>query len=153
MDFTPLPKAAAQLESALRSVVVDGLTNYISGLQVVKELLGSDDFGDEYTDVGFLTRIVFLSDGGHNLDRLREEIFRTLEIIRVYSKAPGKGTSKEAPYTLKAGSTLLDFAAAVHKDFSEKLKHARVWGSSAFDGQTVSSDYVLADGDIVELRI
>jgi ribosome-interacting GTPase 1 len=28
-----------------------------------------------------------------------------------------------------------------------------VWGSSAFDGQNVASDYVLADGDIVELHI
>ncbi len=88
-----------------------------------------------------------------NLERLKQEIFQGLNIIRVYSKVPGKATSKEAPYTLRAGSTLLDFAAAVHKDFSEKLKNGRVWGSSAFDGQSVSSDYVLADGDMVELRI
>jgi ribosome-interacting GTPase 1 len=88
-----------------------------------------------------------------NLERLREDIFLGLDIIRVYSKTPGKAMSKDAPYTLRTGSTLLDFAAAVHKDFSEKLRSSRVWGSSAFDGQSVSSDYVLADGDIVELRI
>lgn len=90
---------------------------------------------------------------GSNLEQLRKEIFRELDIIRVYSKTPGKATSKGTPYTLKAGSTLLAFAAAVHKDFSEKLRSARVWGSSAFDGQSVSADHVLADGDIVELRI
>jgi len=90
---------------------------------------------------------------GANLEQLKERVFRELNIIRVYSKAPGKASSRDAPYTLKAGSTLMDFAATVHKDFSEKLKNARVWGSSAFDGQSVSSDYVLADGDIVELRI
>jgi len=28
-----------------------------------------------------------------------------------------------------------------------------VWGSTAFDGQNVSSDYVLSDGDVVELHI
>jgi len=91
--------------------------------------------------------------GGSNLERLREDIFRALEIIRVYSKAPGKQKSAGSPYTVKTGSTLLDFARVVHKDFSEKLKLARVWGSSAFDGQSVSSDYVLADGDVVELHI
>jgi len=32
------------------------------------------------------------------------------------------------------------------------LKTARVWGSTAFDGQMVTRDYVLQDGDIVELR-
>ena len=93
------------------------------------------------------------AETGMNLEELREDIFRRLEIIRVYSKAPGKATSKDAPYTLKAGSTLMDFAAAVHKDFTRDLKSGRVWGSSAFDGQSVSSDYVLADGDVVELRL
>jgi hypothetical protein len=28
-----------------------------------------------------------------------------------------------------------------------------VWGSTMFDGQMVQRDYVLQDGDIVELRI
>ena len=90
---------------------------------------------------------------GLELDRFRETIFRSLEIIRVYSKAPGKHAATESPFTVKVGSTLLDFAAVVHKDFSNKLKHGRVWGSSAFDGQSVSSDYVLSDGDMVELHL
>ena len=30
---------------------------------------------------------------------------------------------------------------------------ARVWGSTAFDGQQVQRDYVLQDGDVVELKI
>jgi ribosome-interacting GTPase 1 len=93
------------------------------------------------------------AETGRDLDGLREAVFRSLDIIRVYSKAPGKRTSDEAPFTVKAGSTLLDFAAVVHKDFSMKLKRARVWGSSAFDGQNVASDYILSDGDIVELHI
>ncbi len=90
---------------------------------------------------------------GQNLEDLRKEIFRRLDIIRVYSKAPGKSISKDTPFTLKRGSTLMDFAATVHKDFAEKLKQGKVWGSSAFDGQSVSADYVLSDGDVVELHL
>ena len=93
------------------------------------------------------------AETGEKLDSMREEVFRALEIIRVYSKAPGKHVSEEAPFTVRAGSTLHDFAGVVHKDFSNKLKHARVWGSSAFDGQSVAADFVLADGDIVELHL
>lgn len=93
------------------------------------------------------------AETGRGLEGLRETIFRSLEIIRVYSKAPGKRASEDAPFTVKAGSTLMDFAGVVHKDFSMKLKHARVWGSSAFDGQSVATDFVLADGDVVELHI
>ena len=29
---------------------------------------------------------------------------------------------------------------------------ARVWGSGAFEGQTVQRDHVLADGDVVEIH-
>lgn len=90
---------------------------------------------------------------GDNLEQLRTEIFRQLEIIRVYSKEPGKSKSAGPPYTLKVGSTLLDFAGLVHKDFAEHLKFAKVWGSADFPGQNVSADYVLADRDMVELHM
>jgi hypothetical protein len=76
-----------------------------------------------------------------------------LGIIRVYSKSPGKEPDLSAPFILKKGDTINDFAGKVHQDFLEKLKTVRVWGSSAFDGQMVSRDYVLHDGDVVELRI
>ena len=59
----------------------------------------------------------------------------------------------ESPFILEVGSTVLDAAAAVHKDFAESLKAARLWGSGKFDGQQVQRDYVLHDGDILELRL
>jgi ribosome-interacting GTPase 1 len=46
-----------------------------------------------------------------------------------------------------------EFARNIHQDFYQQLKSARVWGSSAFDGQKVQRDYILHDGDVVELRI
>jgi len=90
---------------------------------------------------------------GYNLDRLKQAVFEQLEVIRVYSKAPGRPPDLDVPFVLKRGSTVEDFAAKVHQDFVENLKAARVWGSTAFDGQMVPRDYVLHDGDIVELRI
>ncbi len=89
---------------------------------------------------------------GRNLDRLQERIFDALGIIRVYSKAPNEPPDREAPYILKQGSTVADMAAKVHRDFYENLKTARVWGANVFDGQMVSRDHVLCDGDIVELH-
>jgi len=90
---------------------------------------------------------------GRNLERLRRAVFERLEVIRVYSKLPGRQPDLDAPYTMKKGSTLEEFARSVHLDFFEKLKAARVWGSTAFEGQMVQRDYVLHDGDVVELRI
>jgi hypothetical protein len=54
---------------------------------------------------------------------------------------------------LKKGSTVAELARKIHRDFYEKLKSARVWGSTAFEGQMVQRDYMLQDGDIVELKV
>jgi hypothetical protein len=90
---------------------------------------------------------------GRNLERLKQGVFERLEVIRVYSKPPGKEHDPSSPFVLEKGGTVEEFARKVHKDFFEKLKSARVWGSAVFDGQMVQRDYVLHDGDVVELRI
>ena len=90
---------------------------------------------------------------GKNLEELKRHIYDMLNILRVHSKPPGKEAELDKPFILKRGSTLLDFAQTVHKDFAEKLKYARIWGSEKFDGQRVNKDYVLVDGDIIELHI
>jgi len=90
---------------------------------------------------------------GRNLETLKEKVVGLLEIIRAYSKAPGKEPDLTAPFVLKRGSTVGDLAGKVHKDFQEKLKWAKVWGSGVYEGQMVNRDYVLHDGDVVELHI
>jgi ribosome-interacting GTPase 1 len=47
---------------------------------------------------------------------------------------------------------VIAFAEHIHKDFLNKLKFARIWGSAKFDGQKVERGYVLKDRDIVELH-
>jgi uncharacterized protein len=88
---------------------------------------------------------------GRGLDRLRRAILDGLEIIRVYSKPPGKEPDLAAPFPLKRGSTIEDLAGRIHRDLQHDLRSARVWDKEVFDGQPVGRDYVLQDGDIVEL--
>jgi len=87
-----------------------------------------------------------------HFERLKKAIYDTLGLMRVYSRPPGKEPNFESPFVLKVGSTVEDFAGKVHQDFLVNLKSAKVWGSGAFDGQMVSRDYVLREGDVVELR-
>jgi len=74
-------------------------------------------------------------------------------VIRIYGKVAGKPVDRERPFILPKGSSVLDFAEQVHKDFPKNLKSALVWGSSKFDGQAVAREYVLEDEDIVELQL
>ena len=53
----------------------------------------------------------------------------------------------------KQGTTLAELGGMIHKDFIQHLKFARVWGAAVRDGQMVAQEYVLRDGDIVELRV
>ena len=90
---------------------------------------------------------------GSGLEDFKRILFDMLDVIRVYTKAPGRAPDHSRPATLKRGSTVADAAESIHRDFRTKLKHARIWGSGKFDGQMVRKDYVLRDGDIVELHI
>lgn len=90
---------------------------------------------------------------GTGIEALRNAIYRALNVIRVYTKLPtSKTPDMERPFTLSAGSTLLDLAVMIHKDYAEKLKYAKIWGSAVHDGTPMKGDYVLNDKDIVELH-
>jgi small GTP-binding protein len=90
---------------------------------------------------------------GIGLEELKEGIYRALDVIRVYTKAPGRKADFDEPVVLERGSTVADAAEAVHKDFRDKLKYALVWGSGKFNGQKVKREHTLEDGDIIELHI
>ncbi len=90
---------------------------------------------------------------GPGLEEMKRTVYNMLDIIRVYTKSPGAKADLNEPVVLKAGSTVDDAAASIHKDFLRNLKYAQVWGSGKFDGQRVSRGYVLKDGDVIEFHI
>jgi hypothetical protein len=90
---------------------------------------------------------------GQGLEALRRATYDGLNIVRVYCKPPGAEPSMKSPVVLPRGSTVLEMAESIHKDFAHQLKFARIWGSGKFDGQRVQRDYVVQEGDIIELHI
>ncbi len=90
---------------------------------------------------------------GTGLQEIRRQLYEALEVLRVYTKPPGKMAELSQPVVLPRGSTLLQAAEAVHKDFAAKLKYARVWGSGKFEGQRVHREYLVQDGDVIEFHI
>ncbi len=84
---------------------------------------------------------------------LPKMVFDRLDLLRVYAKTPGKEADKQKPFVFKRGATLIEFAGRVHKDLAEKLSYARVWGTGKFDGQRVPREYVLTEGDVIELHL
>ena len=81
-----------------------------------------------------------------SLDRLREELWLLTGLVRVHLRDGGDPVALEPP------ATVLDVADTIHHELRERCTGARVWGPSArFPGQQVGRDYVLSDGDTVEI--
>ena len=92
------------------------------------------------------------AETGDGKDTLYQALYTALDILRVYPKAPGKAVERDDPIVLPIGSTVLDAAMGLHKDF-EEFKFARIWGPEWHDGQSVSRNDVVYDGDVVEFHL
>lgn len=88
-----------------------------------------------------------------NLEELKQKIFQSFPIIRIYTKEPHKLATKE-PMILKQDSTVEEVAEKILKGMSKKIKKTKIWGpSSKFAGQPVGLEHILKDKDTIEMQI
>ena len=91
---------------------------------------------------------------GTGLDAFGREVFRLLDVVRFYSKAPGRKPDLDVPYVIRRGRTVQDAAAQVHRDFAEHLKYARLFRKSHdHDGLMVERTHVVEDEDVLEFHM
>ncbi|MGB5588269.1 MAG: GTPase [Gammaproteobacteria bacterium] len=93
------------------------------------------------------------AETGHGLDRIGSFLFEHLDVVRVYTKTPGKAPDMHKPFTVFGGDSVTDVAARVHQDMAASLRFARIWGASVYDGQQVGPEHRVEDGDIVVLHM
>lgn len=84
-------------------------------------------------------------------DNLFSQLWKKLNLIRIYTKQPDRPPEKKA-LVLKAGASVRAACSSVHKDFIKHFKFARVWGSSRISGEKVGLSYKLKDCDILEIH-
>ncbi len=90
---------------------------------------------------------------GHGLEELGRRTYEALDVIRIYTKEPGKPPDRVRPFTLPRGATVADLAETIHRELAQGFKFARLWGEGVFDGQQVQRDHVLQEGNVVELHL
>lgn len=102
---------------------------------------------------GKLPIIAVSCEKRQGLEQVGEALFRTMDIIRIYTKEPGAKAPSTNPFTLRKGATLQDLAKNIHGDFLKDFAFARVWAKRLpFSPQKAGLNFVLDDGDIVELH-
>ena len=86
------------------------------------------------------------------LDELFARLWELLGRIRVYAKEPGRPPDLHKPFVLPVGATVADLARQIHRDLPERMRFARLWGHSRFEGQQVHKAEILQDRDMVEIH-
>ena len=88
------------------------------------------------------------------LEELKDVLFDSLELIRIYMKPQGKEADMVEPLVIKAGSDIGTVCDSIHRDFRRNFRYAQVWGKSArFPGQMVGLEHVVKDQDVVTIIV
>jgi len=97
------------------------------------------------------------------LDQLIKKCYKRLNLITFFTI---RGKEETRAWPIKKGETILEGAGIIHSDFKEKFVRAEVinWQKLVGTGswkkcqelgliKTVGKDYVLEDGDVIEIKI
>ena len=88
------------------------------------------------------------------LEKLKENIYSELKLIRIFMKPVGGKTDYDEPLILREGDKVEDACRKIHRDFQRKFRYASVSGPSAkHDVQKVGLSHKLKDGDILTIVI
>lgn len=88
------------------------------------------------------------------LEKLAATLFQMLNIIRVYTKQPNQPKPSPKPFVLAENSTIQYLAEQIHSGFQKKFSYAKIWSERLrFSPQKVGLDFVLEDGDVVEIHL
>ena len=97
-------------------------------------------------------------------EELKKEIFDLLEIVRIYSKKPGKEPDFNQPFIAKRKTKLIELASEISQDLASSFKYAKLFTPFRDKSLTgfkkdskkpkiVGKDYLLKDQDIIEIHI
>ena len=131
---------AIRLPAALIAARAEKVPNAEEEIEILQELLEL-----RYPSMAVSART------GNGLEGLARWLFETLEVVRVYTKAPGRPPDFGQPFTVRRGDTVYDVARMVHQEIADNFKFGRLWRNGSTNGRQVGRDYRVADRDVLEL--
>ena len=135
------PQGPVAVKSTLLAGTKADVDHARSKAEVLKETYGQE-----------LPIVFFSIQNMTNVDQLKTSIFIGMNIIRVYTKIPGKIVDMANPYVLPVGTTVQEAAKSIHKELADSMKFARLWGSDRYAGQRIERDHVMSDREILEIH-
>ena len=133
--------------------VLSGNRAYIPSLAVLNKIdLVNQGFVSEVQSKIGSSFIPISADADVNIDALKEEIYKSLDFIRIYMRQKGKETDFKEPMIMQNGSNVGDVCSKIHRSMIRDFRYAQIWGKSAkFGGQKVGMDHHLVDEDVITI--
>ncbi len=86
------------------------------------------------------------------IENLKQRMWETLSLIRIYTKKPGEKPDFSRPLIMKKHVTIEEIMKKLN--IKGEFKFARVWGKSVkHEGQRVGKEHKIEDKDIVEIHV
>ncbi|CAG8453509.1 11802_t:CDS:10 [Ambispora gerdemannii] len=87
-----------------------------------------------------------------NLDYLVEEVWRHLNLLRVYTKKRGEYPDFEGGLIVRNGSTVEHVCHSIHRSLAEEFRYALIWGTSTkHNPQRVGLSHVVENEDVIQV--
>ncbi|KAH8556588.1 P-loop containing nucleoside triphosphate hydrolase protein [Umbelopsis sp. PMI_123] len=87
-----------------------------------------------------------------NLDYLVEQLWKHLNLLRVYTKKRGELPDFEEGLIIRNGATVEHCCHSIHRSLAEDFKYALVWGSSAkHNPQRVGLHHIVNNEDVIQV--
>ena len=132
--------------------LIDALSGnrvYIPAVIAINKI---DKYGDKVTAAADDKTVLVSAKTGVGIEELKEKIFDSLSLVRIYMKPEGGEADRKHPLVLKEGGNIRDVCRKIHREFVKNFRYAIVWGPSAsFPGQRVGMNHVVRDGDVVTI--
>ncbi len=136
--------------------VLAGNRVYIRGLIAVNkvDLVDESQLAEVFERLPPYRKIPISAQTGQGIEELKDAIFETIDLIRVFMKPQGKEADMDEPLIVKNGSDIGDVCESIHRTFRSNFRYANIWGPSAkFPGQMVGMDHVVKDGDVISIIV
>jgi ribosome-interacting GTPase 1 len=154
MDYRGVQIQLVEIPSTLEPRFLSIVRSAELVLVLVREKTDKKGLADFLEDNFIRTKRIYI-DYDEDVHSVKEKIWRSLEMMIVYTKDKGK----ISPMALPLGAKVKDFAQRVHKDFIKHFNFARLERKDAkgvnrghVRQMQVGLTYELKDGDIVEIH-
>ncbi|CAG8500359.1 6231_t:CDS:10 [Rhizophagus irregularis] len=98
-----------------------------------------------------LNTIVISCEMDLNLDYLVDQMWRHLNLLRVYTKKRGEYPDLEGGLIVRKGATVEHVCHAIHRSLADEFRYALVWGTSTkHNPQRVGLSHIVDNEDIIQ---